>query len=93
MHLLSAKFTMPTQEATRMKFEGTLEAFVYERLVRFFIKELIDSKRIKIEHHLMVPSQHNPFTEQSTTVFKGSVFVEHPDNLKAPHEIRRSNPQ
>ena len=91
MHLLLAEFTMSTQEATRMKFEGTLEAFVYERLVRLFIKELIDSKRIKIEHHLMVPSQHNTFAEQRT-VFKGSVFVEHPDNLKAPHEIRRTNP-
>ena len=93
MHLLSEEFTMSTQEATRMKFEGTLEEFVYERLVRLLIKELIDSKRIKIEHHLIVPSQHSPFTQQSTTAFKGSVFVEHPDNLKAPHETRRTNPQ
>lgn len=82
MHLLKASFYISTQEATRMKFEGTLELFIYETLVRSFIKELINSKRIKIEHYLMAPSQHNPLAEQRT-MFKASIFVEHPDNLKA----------
>lgn len=82
MHLLSAEFTMPLQKAIGMKFNGTLEESIYERLAEKLVKELINSKTIHVDQYQLSPSPHNPYAEQ-TMLFRATVYVQNPKNLKA----------
>lgn len=82
MHLLSAEFTVPAQEAVRMKFNGTLEKFIYKAFAEKIVKELINSKTVHVDQYQLSPSPHNHYAEQAM-LFRATVFVQHPNNLKA----------
>ena len=73
MKRLSASFIMPTQEVIKMKFEGTLENYLYTFFARQLIKELIDSKAIQIKQD-DINLSHRPGIPQ--TSFRASLLVE-----------------
>ena len=81
MHKIQATCQITQQEALKMKFEGTLENFIYNRVAREFVKELINLKCIKLDQQILAPSPRDLCKEQ-TIIFKATILVEHPDNLK-----------
>ena len=81
MHKIQAICKITQQEALKMKFEGALENFIYNQIVRGFVEELINLKCIQIDQQIFTPSPQDLCKEQ-IIIFSASVLVEHPNNLK-----------
>ena len=81
MHKIQAICKITQQEALKMKFEGTLENFIYNQLARGFIEELINLKCIQLDQQILAPSPQDLYKGQ-IIVFKSTILVEQPNNLK-----------
>ena len=81
MHKIQAICKITQQEALKMKFEGTLENFIYNQLARGFIEEPINLKCIQLDQQILAPSPQDLYKEQSM-LFRATVYVQDPKNLK-----------